>query len=89
VEEAIDEAGPRRSKRIRDGAKGGYQDITTKAVALKAHRLEGAPLARESGEATKPFLPAELLRSLARGCNLPEDAMGHLAAASPVIADVD
>jgi hypothetical protein len=36
-----------------------------------------------------PFLPAAMLRSLARGCNLPEDALSRLAAASPVIADVD
>jgi hypothetical protein len=63
--------------------------MTTKAVALKAHRLEGSSNAREASEAPMPFLPAELLRSLARGCSLPDDAMGRLAAASPVIADVD
>jgi hypothetical protein len=63
--------------------------MTAKAVALKAHKLEGAALARETDEASTPFLPAEMLRSLARGCDLPEEDLCRLAAASPVIADVD
>lgn len=71
-DEADDETGPRRSRRIRDGAVGGYQDMTT-----KARRLEGAPPAKGMSDMPVPFLPAAMLRSLARGCNLPEDALSR------------
>jgi hypothetical protein len=83
---------PRRaSARIRRAHGATYQDATARAVALKAHRLEGATIVRapSTEPVVAPFLHAELLRTLGEACRLSKDDLRRLGAASPVIADID